>query len=365
MTPIEKYRKDLQRDNFNYDPAQESAVEQLQDLYERLIAPPPAPDGLIKRLIGRLENNGKQPACGLYFWGGVGRGKTYLMDLFYECLPFDDKSRIHFHRFMQKIHRRLKELEGTEDPLKIIGADLAARARVICFDEFFVSDITDAMILGRLLEHMFANGMSLVTTSNIVPDRLYENGLQRSQFMPAIALLNQHTKVVQVDGGTDHRLRALKNAELYHSPLDSGSESSLSESFQLLSCSDLEDSEPLIVEGRELTPKHSIEDVVWFDFNELCDGPRSQNDYIELARIFHTVLVSDVPQFSQEKEDLARRFINLIDEFYDRGVKLILSAEVAIEQLYNGKILAFEFERTCSRLLEMQSEEYLAKEHKP
>ena len=365
MTPIEKYRKDLQRDDFNYDPAQESAVEQLQSLYDRLIAPPAAPSGFFRRLTIRREPNSKQPETGLYFWGGVGRGKTYLMDLFYECLPFEDKTRIHFHRFMQKVHRQLKELEGTEDPLKIIGTDLATQARVICFDEFFVSDITDAMILGRLLEHMFANGMSLVTTSNIVPDRLYENGLQRAQFLPAIALLNHHTKIVQVDGGTDHRLRALKNAELYHSPLDSSAETSLSTSFRLLSCSELEDSEPLIVEGRELTPKHSIEDVVWFDFSELCDGPRSQNDYIELARIFHTVLISDVPQFSQETENLARRFINLIDEFYDRGVKLILSAEVAIEQLYNGKILAFEFERTCSRLLEMQSEEYLAREHKP
>ncbi len=366
MTPIEKYRSDLQRDDFNYDPAQEAAVLQLQDLFDRLIATPAeASSGLIKRLFSRFEQQTTEPECGLYFWGGVGRGKTYLMDLFYECLPFEEKTRIHFHRFMQKIHRRLKALEGIEDPLKIIGGELAEQARVICFDEFFVSDITDAMILGRLLEHMFANGMSLVTTSNIIPDGLYENGLQRSQFLPAIALLNRHTKVVQVDGGTDHRLRALKNAELYHCPLDDTAESSLARSFKLLSCSELEDSEPLIVEGRELIPRHCVEDVVWFEFNELCDGPRSQNDYIELARIFHTVLISNVPQFNLEKEDLARRFINLVDEFYDRSVKLIVSAEVAIEHIYTGKILAFEFERTTSRLLEMQSEEYLAREHKP
>ena len=365
MTPIEKYRQDLRQEGFNFDPAQEAAVKQLQELYERLTAPAPAPTGLFQRFKRRFDEQTTQPERGLYFWGGVGRGKTYLMDLFYECLPFEDKTRIHFHRFMQKVHRRLKELEGTEDPLKSIGTDLAARARVICFDEFFVSDITDAMILGRLLEHMFANGMSLVTTSNIVPDRLYENGLQRSQFLPAIALLNLHTRVVQVDGGTDHRLRALQSAELYHSPLDGSAETSLDKSFRLLSCSDLEDSEPLIVEGREMTPRHSIEDVVWFEFDELCNGPRSQNDYIELARIFHTVLISNVPQFNIETEDLARRFINLIDEFYDRSVKLIISAEVAIEHLYAGKILTFEFERTCSRLLEMQSEEYLAREHKP
>ncbi|MDF1644557.1 MAG: cell division protein ZapE [Pseudomonadales bacterium] len=365
MTPIEKYRKDLQQEGFNFDPAQEAAVKQLQDLYERLTAPAAAPTGLLQRFRRRFEEQTAQPERGLYFWGGVGRGKTYLMDLFYECLPFENKTRIHFHRFMQKVHHRLKELEGAEDPLKSIGADLATRARVICFDEFFVSDITDAMILGRLLEHMFANGMCLVTTSNIAPDRLYENGLQRSQFLPAIALLNQHTKSVQVDGGTDHRLRALQSAELYHSPLDGPAETSLNKSFQLLSCSDLEDSEPLIIEGREMTPRHSIEDVVWFEFDELCNGPRSQNDYIELARIFHTVLISNVPQFNIETEDLARRFINLIDEFYDRSVKLIVSAEVAIEHLYAGKILEFEFERTCSRLLEMQSEEYLAREHKP
>ncbi|MBL4583972.1 MAG: AFG1 family ATPase [Pseudomonadales bacterium] len=366
MTPIEKYQTDLTREDFNYDPAQETAVKQLQDLYERLTAPePPASRGLLNRLINRTAPRPKQPIKGLYFWGGVGRGKTYLMDLFYECLPFENKTRIHFHRFMQKIHRNLKELEGTEDPLKTIGAQLASQARVICFDEFFVSDITDAMILGRLLEHMFENGMTLVTTSNIIPDGLYENGLQRSQFLPAIALLNQHTRVVRVDGGTDHRLRALQNAELYHSPLDDSAESSLSKSFQLLSCSNLEDSEPLIIEGREMKPKHSIEDVVWFEFDELCNGPRSQNDYIELSRIFHTVLISNVPKFTAETEDLARRFINLIDEFYDRSVKLIVSAEVAIEQLYTGKILAFEFERTSSRLLEMQSEEYLAREHKP
>ena len=204
MTPIEKYRTDLQREDFNYDPAQETAVLELQNLYERLSAAPQpsTTDSLnhrLKKLFGRSENKTVQPECGLYFWGGVGRGKTYLMDLFYECLPFENKTRIHFHRFMQKVHRRLKALEGTEDPLKVIGEELATQAKVICFDEFFVSDITDAMILGRLLEHMFANGMSLVTTSNIVPDRLYENGLQRAQFLPAIALLNQHTKIVQVD----------------------------------------------------------------------------------------------------------------------------------------------------------------------
>ncbi|MFB9885739.1 cell division protein ZapE [Balneatrix alpica] len=367
MTPLERYRQDLTRPDFLYDPAQEQAVMHLQRVYEELLVRQHQPkSGLLQRLSTKFAKKQVEPVKGLYFWGGVGRGKTYLMDTFYDCLPFEQKLRLHFHRFMQRVHEDLKALAGTPNPLVVIGRKYAAETRVLCFDEFFVTDITDAMILGGLLEQLFANGVTLVTTSNIVPDGLYKDGLQRQRFLPAIALLNKHTEVVNVDGGVDYRLRALEQAELYHWPLDAAADVSLNESFTALvpDIEELEEAPVLQINGRGIRARKICEDVAWFDFVELCDGPRSQNDYIELAKEFHAVLVSNVPQLGGNKDDQARRFINLVDEFYDSGVKLILSAEVALHELYAGGRLSFEFERTTSRLLEMQSKEYLARAHR-
>ncbi|MCK9503252.1 MAG: cell division protein ZapE [Porticoccaceae bacterium] len=364
-TPYERYRRDLASPGFVHDAAQENAVLELQDLHDRLIVKATSKGVLSRLLPGKKKNTA--PERGLYFWGGVGRGKTYLMDNFYESLPFEEKMRAHFHRFMRRVHAELKALSGEKNPLEKVADRIAAEARVICFDEFFVSDITDAMILGTLLGHLFERGVSLVATSNIVPDGLYKDGLQRQRFLPAIALLKEHCKVINVDGGVDYRLRALKKAEIYHSPLGCEADEALTAAFKSLVpameeiCTDAD----IQVEGRKIPSRFVGEDVVWFDFKALCDGPRSQNDYIEIAREFHAVLVSNVPQLQGSMEDQARRFINMVDEFYDRGVKLIVSAAVNLEDIYAGSRLVFEFERTRSRLLEMQSHEYLARPHKP
>jgi cell division protein ZapE len=364
-SPLQRYEKDLLQDGFVADAAQRLAVEKLQSVYERLNAADAVKVGLFDRLRGRQPR--QEPVKGLYFWGGVGRGKTYLMDNFYESLPFEQKMRVHFHRFMRRVHRDLTKYNGVKNPLEKVAEGIARDARVICFDEFFVSDITDAMILGGLMELLFARGVTLIATSNIVPDNLYTNGLQRQRFLPAIALVKQHCEVVNVDSGTDYRLRALEQAELYHSPLDEQAEVSLHSTFDSLvpTRDEVREDVALEVEGRDILCRYVGEDVAWFDFMALCDGPRSQNDYIELAREFHAVLISDVPQLGRDSEDQARRFISLIDEFYDRNVKLAMSVAVPLEGLYSGGNLAFEFERTLSRLLEMQSHDYLARAHRP
>ncbi len=364
-TPWQRYQADLEREDFSHDEAQEQAVQLLQDLYDRLLAARRERRGGLAGLVSRLRGDAPGPERGLYLWGGVGRGKTYLMDTFYECLPFDDKLRVHFHRFMQRVHGELTRLEGEKNPLEKVADGLAEQARIICFDEFFVTDIGDAMILGGLMEALFARGMTLVATSNIEPERLYEDGLQRQRFLPVIALLQQHTQVVNVDAGTDYRLRALQQAELYHYPLDAGADRSLEQSFRRLAPEGGKNWERLEINGRYLTCRRLAEDVAWFDFAELCDGPRSQNDYIELARIFHAVLLSGIPAFDAAKDDQARRFINLVDEFYDRNVKMVLAAATPLLDLYSGGRLEFEFQRTLSRLQEMQSYEYLAREHRP
>ncbi len=363
-TPLERYRRDLATEGFVPDAAQERAVAALQELYERLVDTPRPTPGLLSRLLGRTR---VKPLQGLYLWGGVGRGKTYLMDNFFESLPFEDKMRAHFHRFMRRVHEELKSLKERKNPLEIVADRLAGEARVICFDEFFVSDIADAMILGTLLQHLFDRGVTLVATSNIVPDDLYRDGLQRRRFLPTIDLINRYCRVMNVIGGVDHRLRALEKAEIYHYPLGGEAESALREAFDSLvpASEEVREDRPIEVEGRDIRCRFVGEDVVWFEFPALCDGPRSQNDYIEIAREFHAVLVSDVPRLTGDMEDQARRFINMVDEFYDRGVKLIVSAAAPLEEIYSGTRLEFEFERTRSRLLEMQSHEYLARPHKP
>jgi len=365
-SPLERYRSDLLQEDFHEDPAQLLAVEKLDKLYHELLDVElrAAERGPLTLAWRRWRNIHDAPVRGLYLWGGVGRGKTYLVDNFYDCLPFQRKLRVHFHRFMQRVHAELTALDGQVDPLLIVADKLAAEARVLCFDEFFVSDITDAMILGSLMEALFERGVTLVATSNIVPDALYKDGLQRQRFLPAIALVKLHAEVVNVDAGIDYRLRTLEQAELYHYPLDEEADRSLQRSFNQLAPEPGHQWERLEINGRYLSSRWVANDVVWFEFEELCDGPRSQNDYIEIARIYHAVLLGNVPKMGAANDDQTRRFINLVDEFYDRNVKLILSAQVPILELYSGGRLEFEFQRTCSRLQEMQSHEYLARSHK-
>lgn len=379
VTPMTRYREDLERQGFQPDVAQQQAVKHLQRLFDELVAIPPSrvippkrSGGLKSRvagLLGRSDRESSQPSLpaiqGLYLWGGVGRGKTYLMDTFFETLPFPEKMRTHFHRFMQRVHNELEHYKGERNPLPLIAAKFAAEARVICFDEFFVKDITDAMILATLLESLFAHGVVLVATSNIVPADLYKDGLQRARFLPAIDLLERHCEVVNVDSGIDYRLRVLERAEIFHAPLDDEAEAELARCFREIAGHEGEEGAPIEVNHRVLHARRLHDDVVWFEFTELCDGPRSQNDYIELAREFHSVLVSNVTRMSGATDDQARRFINMVDEFYDRGVKLLMSAEAPAEQLYGDGRLAFEFQRTLSRLQEMQSHDYLALPHKP
>ena len=368
LTPKLRYQKDLSREGFVADPAQQQAVEHLEDLYQRLCALHCGPAaGILGGLLQKFSKKSMLPEKGLYFWGGVGRGKTYLMDNFYESLPFEHKMRVHFHRFMRRVHEDLRLYAGQSDPLRQVADKIAGETCIICFDEFFVSDITDAMILGLLLEELFSRGVCLVATSNIVPDGLYENGLQRQRFLPAIALLNQHCQVVNVDGGIDHRLRALEKAELYHCPLDQQADAAVQATFDSLVPveGEIKRAVELEVEGRPIPVLMLAEDIVWFDFAAICEGPRSQNDYIDIAMEFHAVMISNIPTLGPTNEDAARRFINLVDEFYDRSVKLALSAAQPLHLLYSGGRLEFEFQRTQSRLLEMQSREYLARPHRP
>lgn len=369
LSPAARYAELLSAGELTADDGQALAVAGLDDLHQRFMARRNQPEperGLLDRVFKSFRDEPKlEPLQGLYMWGGVGRGKTFLMDLFVEALPEGAALRMHFHRFMREVHRGLNSHSGSANPLTLVADEFAAQGSVLCFDEFFVSDIGDAMILAELLAALFERGVALVATSNVEPKNLYENGLQRARFLPAIDLLHKHVNILNVDGGIDHRLRVLEQAEIYHVPLDADAEKSLSRSFTSIAAKEqVEKNHALRIEGRDMTARMCAEGVVWFDFVALCDGPRSQNDYIELAMLFHTVLVSDVPQFTSKLEDQARRFISLVDEFYDRGVKLILSAEAQVNELYQGERLAFEFERTESRLLEMRSREYLAREHK-
>lgn len=364
LSPLQRYLRDLEREGFMPDPAQKMAVDKLQRLYEALVEDQAQRIKMARSVLNRFRRTELKPVKGLYFWGGVGRGKTYLMDNFFESLPFEEKMRVHFHRFMQRVHREMATLKEQKNPLKIVAKRLSDEARIICFDEFFVSDIGDAMILAGLMEELFAQGVSLVCTSNIEPDGLYKDGLQRARFLPAIALVKQHTEVVNVDSGNDYRLRSLEQAELYYSPLGDDANLHLERCYQKLALADGSHDLELEVNGRILHARKRADDIIWFEFKELCDGPRSQNDYIELAHEFHAVILSNVPVFKGDNDDQARRFINLVDEFYDRNVKVILSAAAPIHELYQSGRLGFEFARTESRLLEMQSHEYLERQHR-
>jgi len=354
------YEDSLKREGHESDPAQLAVIALFEDLSKRLAA---AADAGSRSLLDRLRRRQPDAVRGLYLWGGVGRGKTFLMDLFFDGLALPGRRRVHFHRMMSEVHHRLKAQGDITDPLDRVAADIAADTRVLCFDEFFVSDIGDAMILARLLDGLFHRGVTLVTTSNVPPSDLYRDGLQRQRFLPAIDLLNEYCDVVHMDGGTDYRLRLLQKAGTYLVPDDDAAHSRLSHLFEESASSDVTRERELEINGRPIRTVRAAKGIAWFEFDELCDGPRSQADYIEIARWYPTVIVSSVPRFDRSREDQARRFIALVDEFYDRRVKLILSADVAVDRLYAGRRLGFEFDRTTSRLIEMQSTAYLALPH--
>lgn len=354
------YQRECDRHGYAADPAQQRIVVLLDELRDRLIKP--RSTSLLK---GLFSGNQRELERGLYIWGGVGRGKTWLMDLFFASLPFKDKQRSHFHRFMQSVHDELKKLKDRADPLELVADKIARKTRVLCFDELFVADIADAMILGNLFRGLFDRGVTLVATSNVPPDGLYKEGLQRARFLPAIHLLKENTQVVHMESGADYRLRVLERARTAFDSADPASQQALEQLFESIAGESGTANSTLALNHRRLVTQRQTEDVVWFDFKELCDGPRGQADYIEIARCFHTVILSGTPVLTAEHDNQTRRFVTLIDEFYDRGVKLIISSAAPAPQLYRGSKLAFEFERTASRLIEMQSQEYLARPHRP
>jgi len=355
------YHESLRRHGYQPDAAQEHAVARLDDLRRRLEAAESSVGGWLARLR-RAAGPDATTVRGIYLWGGVGRGKTFLMDLFHAHLQLPAR-RHHFHRFMKDVHGRLGQLRDVENPLAHVAAEIALETRVLCLDELFVSDIADAMILGGLFAGLVEHGVTLVFTSNAPPGQLYRDGLQRSRFLPAIALIDRCTETVNVDAGHDYRLRQLEKAPLYLDSSDSFAEASLALRFEEIAGGSGEPDGMLPVEGREIPFRRRSADVVWFDFEAICGGPRSASDYVEIASDFHTVFVSGVPVLEDGNNDPARRFIALVDEFYDRSVKLVLSAAAPAATLYRGERLAFEFERTRSRLAEMQTHDYLARPH--
>ena len=355
MTSVtDLYHQTLIERGYIADPAQLQAVAALQRCQDEWAAYKARRGNAVTKLLVRPPI-----PRGVYMYGGVGRGKSFLMDCFFQAVPLTRKTRLHFHEFMREVHRELLELKGTVNPLDELGRRIARRFRLICFDEFHVADVTDAMILHRLLDALFANRVSIVTTSNFHPDGLYPNGLHRDRILPAIALLKDRLEVINVDHGTDYRQRTLEQAELYLMPLGPAADAALAVTFNSLA--EARDEDPILhIEHRELRALRRAGGVVWFDFRTLCGGPRSQNDYLELAQQFHTVLLSGVPQLPPRLASEARRFTLLVDVLYDRRVKLVLSAAVPADQIYTEGPLSHEFPRTVSRLLEMRSTEYLA-----
>ena len=353
MSVVQAYQAELKTRGYTADPAQLRAVDALERCANDWTVYKSARSNALKKLIKRPDI-----PRGVYLYGGVGRGKSFLMDCFYNSVPLRRKTRLHFHEFMREVHRELANLQGTVNPLDVLASQIAKKYRLICFDEFHVADITDAMILHRLLAALFDNGVGLVTTSNFKPDDLYPGGMHRDRILPAIALLNANLDVINVDNGVDYRRRTLDQVKFYHVPLGAQADADMRETFSKLA--EVQDENPVLhIEAREIHARRRAGGVVWFDFKTLCGGPRSQNDYLEIATQFHTVFLSDVPQMPIRMASEARRFTWLVDVLYDRRVKLVLSAQVPPEQLYTEGPLAHEFPRTVSRLHEMQSKEFL------
>ncbi|EMB2736183.1 AFG1 family ATPase [Serratia marcescens] len=372
LSPLSRYQQALDAGEYQADEVQRRAVTQLDRIYQALLQKPAAsaPAGGLRGKLSRLLGKGgdtapQRPVQGLYMWGGVGRGKTWLMDMFFHSLPGDRKMRLHFHRFMLRVHEELTELQGRENPLEIVADGFKAETDVLCFDEFFVSDITDAMLLATLLQALFARGITLVATSNIPPDDLYRNGLQRARFLPAIDLINEYCDVMNVDAGIDYRLRTLTQAHLYLTPLSDQTRETLDRMFVKLAGKAGDDAPVLQINHRPLQAIRSVDGVLAVDFHTLCEEARSQLDYIALSRLYHSVILYNVQVMGPLKENTARRFLALVDEFYERHIKLVIGAEASMFEIYQGVQLKFEFQRCLSRLQEMQSEEYLKLPHLP
>ncbi|MBC6414441.1 MAG: cell division protein ZapE [Chromatiales bacterium] len=355
------YIRRLNEHNYQIDNAQIDVIERLQLILDRLMATP-SKRSWISRLTTKNHHSTDKTASkgGLYLWGGVGRGKTYIIDFFYEVLPIEKKLRLHYYEFMQQVHNALKAVANHKDPLKIVAAQLALRTRVLFLDEFFVSDITDAMILYGLLAALFEYQVVIITTSNFAPKELYKDGLQRQRFLPAITLIEQCTDVVELPPGVDYRTQHLKDSGSYHSPCNRQSQTLMKQCFTKLATGNINSGGSISINDRTIEAIMHTPNVVWFDFKEICQTPRSVADYISIARLYHTVLISKVPVFNN-RDDAARRFIQLIDEFYDKNVILVLSAATPANRLYEAGRLEFEFNRTTSRLLEMQSRTYWSK----
>ena len=355
MSPYEKYLRGVQAGEYVEDAHQRNAALATEKVYKNL-----------KRRHGRrrwFRSKAQEPVPGLYLWGGVGRGKTWLMDQFYDCVETPRKTRIHFHRFMRSVHEHLKHYRETRDPLKRVGKDLARNHSLICLDEFLVKDIGDAVILAGLLRALIGEGVTLVMTSNTKPDDLYRGGLQRDRFLPAIELIKSHADAVFIGDGTDYRLRSIAGRRLYFHPLDSASCDAMRCEYKNLNSEGGESNGSIVVVNRKISTVRKSRNLVWFEFYDICDGPRANADYIEIANCYRTVMISNIPALTWEFENQARRFIELVDEFYDRGVHLIVSAALKPELLYSGTRLAQDYQRTASRLREMQTERYLAKAH--
>jgi cell division protein ZapE len=371
--PRTAYRNALELGLIAPDQKQFEVVGKLQDLHERLLASPQAAaessagGGFFSSLFGKPSAPKETPRLpGLYLWGGVGRGKTLLCDLFFDGLPFDEKRRIHFHRFMREVHEGLAQISNETSPLEILSEQLARDMRVLVLDEMHVNDIADAMLMSGLLNGLYSRGVTIVTTSNFQPDDLYRDGLQRARFLPAIELLKENSEVVFLGGDLDYRLRALQNADIYYTPDDERAENGMKAYFQeVVSANDSIEKKTITINDRDLATVMWSDSVVWVTFDEMCNTARSTDDYIEIAEQFHTVLISGIPAMDNSTSDMTRRFINMIDEFYDRSVKIVVSAARSPADLYTGDRLAFEFDRTRSRLTEMQSSDYLAQQHRP
>jgi cell division protein ZapE len=368
-TVTARLRAEVAAHRLQFDGAQSEAALRLDALSGDLRAQTPTVFQRLHSVVRWLPGNStRMPARGLYLWGGVGRGKTLLMNLFYASTKGAERS--HFYHFMRDVHAELASIRQSAQPLEIVAQRVAARTRVLCLDEFFVADIADAMILAGLFDGLFRRGVTLVATSNLPPQDLYKDGLQRQRFLPAIGLIQTHVSVIHLDGGIDYRLRQLEQAPTYLDSNLPGTPAALRERFAVLIGGPADTStgagpSTLTIEGRALRAVNSGPGTVWFQFSELCEGPRSQNDYIELARLYHTIFIENIPTFQRADENAARRFIMLIDELYDRGVKIVVSAAAAPAALYHGELLHFEFERAASRLIEMQTHAYLASEHRP
>ncbi len=363
---MEDYLKSIENGELRLDPQQKDVMHELQQIFASIVEKASIPIEK-KSFFSIFKNNTKKnehEIKGLYLYGGVGRGKTHLVDFFFDRLPIKKKMRLHFHRFMQIVHEELAKLDGVEDPLSQVAKNFTDKAIVLCFDEFHVIDITDAMLLGRLLEHLFSNGLILVTTSNFHPDNLYKDGLQRDRFIPAINLLKEHTKLFEMGGDYDYRSEAFKELGIYYFAHNEESDTRLDEHFKLLSGIDLyEDRHEIKINNRTIPVKKFSADVVWFEFNDLCNTPRSTEDFTQIASFFKTVLISNIPQMDSSMDDAARRFINLIDTFYDMHVNIVVSAAESPENLYKGQRLSFEFDRAVSRINEMQTDKYIESTH--